>query len=223
VPGARALRRPRALLFDLDGTLVDSRRDIAQACNFALTTAGRAPLEEAAIASFVGDGARMLLARALGVDPTASELDAALASFSLFYTTHAADSTRWMPGALAALDALSELPMGIVTNKPRAATLAVLDALDARGRFASIVAGGDGPLKPDPAAIDAALAPMHLRAEEAWMVGDGPQDIAAGRAAGCPTIGVRGGFASDALLEAAAPDRLLRSIAELVPLVWAAS
>jgi phosphoglycolate phosphatase len=217
----------RAILFDLDGTLVDSRRDIANACNFALESRGRRALDEGTIAGYVGDGARQLLARAFGLPPGDAEIEQALAGFQSFYAEHAADHTRWMPGALEALDALADRPLALVTNKPRAATLAVLDALGARRRFASIVAGEDAPLKPDPGSILAALRALPasvgaITPRDAWMVGDGPQDILAGRAAGCTTIAVSGGFASRESLAAAEPDATLESLTQLVALVASA-
>ncbi len=206
---------PKAVVFDLDGTLVDSREDIARACNFTLETMGRPPLDEATVAGFVGDGARVLLGRALGEEPKSPVVDRALSIFRPFYAAHSADSTRWMPGAREVLDALGHRPAALVTNKPRAATLPLLARLGASDRFASIVTGDDGPLKPDPAAIRAALDPLGVRPEDAWMVGDGVQDVEAGRAAGCTTIAVRGGFASDERLRAARPDVLLDSLDEL--------
>lgn len=219
---AMKLPRARAILFDLDGTLVDSRKDIAAACNHALAAVGRPPLDEATIAGFVGDGARMLLSRALqtgaGAEPI---LDEALARFQAFYARHAADHTTWMPGALDALEALTDRALALVTNKPREATLAVLEALGQGARFGAIVAGGDGPLKPDPRAVHAALGPLHVLPAEAWMVGDGRQDIEAGRAAGCSTVAVRGGFGTAEQLAAARPDCTLDSLVGLVALVRA--
>jgi phosphoglycolate phosphatase len=215
MPGARAV------LFDLDGTLVDSRRDIAAACNFALASVGMPPSPVDVIAEYVGDGARMLVARALARAPDDAIVARALVAFQAYYADHAAVHTTWMPGAREAALALSDRPLGLVTNKPRVAALAVLDALSARALFASIVAGEDAPLKPDPRGILAALAALEepVKPAEAWVVGDGPQDVLAGRAAGCVTVGVRGGFASNERLEAAAPDVVLDSMHELVPLL----
>jgi 2-phosphoglycolate phosphatase len=217
----RPIRGARAILFDLDGTLVDSRRDIAAACNFALAAVGRPPSPVDVIAAYVGDGARMLVARALEEAPGDAMVTHALAAFQAYYAEHAAVYTTWMPGAREAAIAFSDRPLGLVTNKPRVAALAVLDALSARGLFEAIVAGEDAPLKPDPRGVLAALAGLQapVSPAEAWVVGDGPQDVLAGRAAGCVTVGVRGGFASDERLEAAAPDVVLDSMHELVPLV----
>ncbi len=220
------LPRALAVLFDLDGTLVDSRRDIALACNFGLQAVGRPPLEEEDIVGYVGDGSRVLMARALGMAPedaaSSPVFARAFEQFNAFYASHAGHST-WMPGAKEAVEALVDRPLGLVTNKPRAAALAVLDALGVRQRFSAIVAGEDAPLKPDPGSIRAALErmPADVRAADAWMVGDGPQDILAGRAAGCVTVGVRGGFATEAALADARPDATLDSLGSLVMLVRA--
>jgi phosphoglycolate phosphatase len=213
------IERPQAVLFDLDGTLIDSRLDIAAACNHALEAVGREPLPVNTIARFVGDGARMLVARALGELADAPLVDRALAAFHPYYEAHPAEHTRVLPGVTELLDALGDRPLGICTNKPRGATMACLDALGLTSRFVSIRAGGDGPLKPDPAAVTAALASMRVDARHTWMVGDGEQDILAGRGAGCLTVGVRGGFQADERLEAAKPDFLLGSIADLIALV----
>jgi len=213
------LVRPLAVLFDLDGTIIDSRADIAAACNHALTSVDRAPLEEAVIASFVGDGARMLLARALAIPPDDALVDRALAAFSRYYEDHAAVYTTLMPGARELLDTLGDRPVALVTNKPRGATTAVLAALGLSERFASVRTGSDGPLKPDPRAILDVLRWIRITPKDAWVVGDGDQDVRAGRAAGCQTIGVRGGLQGDAKLVASEPDALVESLGELADLV----
>jgi phosphoglycolate phosphatase len=213
------LRAPLAVAFDLDGTLIDSKADIAAACNRALVAVGRAPLDEAVIASFVGDGARVLLARALAREPDDVLVDRALAAFQPFYDANAAVKTTLLPGALAVLDALSSRPIALVTNKPRSSTLAVLKGLGIDARFAFIRTGSDGPLKPDRRAITDALDAIGVAAADMWMVGDGEQDVRAGRAAGCPTIVVRGGFHSAARVEASGPDLIVDSLHDVAALV----
>ncbi len=214
-----ALVNPSAVLFDLDGTLVDSRADIAAACNHALTSVDRAPLDEALIATFVGDGARMLIARALALAPDDPLVDRALVAFHRYYEDHAAVHTTLMPGAREVLDALSDRPVALVTNKPRGATMAVLRALGLSERFASVRTGSDGPLKPDPRAILDVLNWIRIAPKDAWVVGDGEQDVRAGRAAGCQTVGVRGGLQGDAKLVASEPDALVASLGELAAFV----
>jgi HAD superfamily hydrolase (TIGR01509 family) len=211
-------RRPSAIVFDLDGTLADTREDIAAGCNHALVAMGRAPLPVSEIAKFVGDGGQSLVARAFGLSPEDPLVARALAAYNGYYVDHPAN-VGWMPGAREALDACAGIPLALATNKGRLTTLRVLRALDLESRFGTVVAGGDGPLKPDPAAIVAALAPLGVAAKDAWVVGDGPQDIGAGRAAGAYTIAVTGGFAREDVLRAALPDRVLASLHELPALL----
>lgn len=209
------------VIFDLDGTLVDSRGDIAAACNAALASVGRAALPAATIAGFVGDGGRKLLERALEARPEDPVVDHALAAFDRYYLAHPAVHTVFLPGAREALDALREHPLAIATNKSRAAALGVLDALGARDRFRAVTAGGDGPLKPDPESLLGLCRALSARPEDSFMVGDGPQDVGAGRAAGCITVAVLGGFHDEAKLRALGPDHVLRSLHELPAVVTA--
>jgi phosphoglycolate phosphatase len=213
------MHAPRAIVFDLDGTLVDSSRDIAAACNHALVAEGRAELPASTIAGFIGDGARVLLAKAFGAEPASGTVDRALVPFQRYYASHAAVYTHWMPGAVDLLTALAPLPIALATNKPRAATIALLSALGATSRFASLYCGGDGPLKPSPEAVLRVLAPTGVSARDAWVVGDGVQDIGAARAAGATSVAVLGGFSSEEILRAAGPDAVVGGLAELSPLM----
>jgi phosphoglycolate phosphatase len=205
--------------FDLDGTLIDSRLDIAAACNHVLVAAGRVALEPEVIATFVGDGVRALVARAFATHPHAPALDPLEAAFVSRYAAHPVEHTTWLPGALEALDALRGTPLAIVTNKARSVTLAVLDGLGARDRFAFVYAGGDGPLKPHPEPILAVARALSVAPQELWVVGDGEQDVRAARAAGAVAIAVLGGFTEEPRLREARPDALLSSLAELQELV----
>lgn len=213
------MRAPKAIVFDLDGTLVDSRADIAAACNHALVAFGRAELPVATIAGFVGDGAKKLLARAFGPEAAAAEIEQAFATFSRYYASHSADHSRWMPGAREVLGGLGSLPALLVTNKPRDATLALLDALSATALFARIVSGDDAPLKPSPEPVLLALSSTGVAPEDAWVVGDGLQDILAARAAGAMGIAVLGGFTAEDALRASGADAVLETLSELLPLV----
>ncbi len=212
------MRRPLAVAFDLDGTLIDSRLDIAAACNHVLVAEGRAPLDVAVIASYVGDGVRALVARAFGLPMDAPALDALERAFVARYAVHAADHTTWMPGALEAVEALRGTPLAVVTNKARAVTLAVMDALGAGDRFAFVYAGGDGPMKPRPEPILAVAKALGVPVEALWVVGDGEQDVLSARAAGAVAIGVLGGFGDEARLRAARPEAVLSSLADLATL-----
>ena len=207
---------PAGLLFDLDGTLVDSRHDIADACNAALVSHGFAPRSFESIMSMVGDGARLLVMRAFGFAADDPRLDEMVASYNRLYLASSHARTALLPGVRDVLDvcAGAELPCGIVTNKQRDVTLAVLAALGIVPFFPAIHAGGDGALKPDPGGVLEVAARLGVSAADAWMIGDGPQDIAAGRAAGCFTVGVPG-IAERERLVASEPDLLCESMVEL--------
>ena len=211
----------RCVVFDLDGTLIDSRLDIAAATNHVLAERGLPTLPVERVASFVGDGAPALLARAANVpddDPLVAEL---LGPFLDFYTAHPTPHTTFMPGALEALEALGgRRSLALCTNKPRRTTDAVLASLSLSRHFAVVLAGGDLPRKkPDPAPLFHIAERLGLAPHELAMVGDGSQDVEAGRAAGALTIGVRGGIIPFERLLAAAPDVMLDSLVELPALL----
>lgn len=209
---------PAAVLFDLDGTLVDSRGDIVAAVNHALQSTGRAALSGPIIVQFIGDGARTLCARAARVSESSEEVDVLLAAFLAYYVEHPVDFTRWMTGAQEALDALAGLglPLGICTNKPRATTEAVLGALGIRTRFRGIVAGGDMlEKKPAPAPLLGAAKQLGVAPDLCVMVGDLPQDVHGARRAGMRSIAIDNGWgARDRLLESR-PDVMLGSLLEV--------
>lgn len=213
------MRRPEAVAFDLDGTLVDSRRDIAAACNHVLVAEGRAALDVDVIAKFVGDGVRALVSRAFAMPLDSPDVDALERALVARYAAHAVEHTTWMPGALAAIAAFGTLPVAVVTNKARSVTLAVLDALGARGRFAFVYAGGDGPLKPRPEPVHAVARALGVPVDALWVVGDGEQDVLSARAAGAVAIAVLGGFGTEAALRAAQPHAVIASLTELTALL----
>lgn len=211
----------RCVVFDLDGTLIDSRLDIARAANHALSALDLPTLPVERVASFVGDGAAALLARAAGVNEDDALVQKLLGPFLDFYSAHPAANTTIMHGALDALEALApHYSLAICTNKPRRTTNAVLAALDLSQPFAVVVAGGDLPeKKPDPAPLLHIAERLKLAPSELAMVGDGPQDVEAGRAAGAFTVGVRGGIIPFERLLAASPDAMLDGLAELPALL----
>ncbi|WP_437876490.1 HAD family hydrolase [Sorangium sp. So ce513] len=210
---------PTAIVFDLDGTLIDSRGDIVAAVNHALEATGRAPLPGQVIVRYVGDGARALCARAAGLPEASEDVDEILRRFLAYYERHPLDFTRWMPDAQEMIERLSDLgdlSLCICTNKTRSATDAVLAALGVRGRFQAVVAGGDVPeMKPSPAPLLHLAQRLGVPPRRLVMVGDGPQDIASARRAGVRSIAVLGGFGSHQELLDAQPDVLLNTMGEL--------
>jgi phosphoglycolate phosphatase len=210
-------------VFDLDGTLIDSRGDIVAAVNHALGAVGRRKLPGQIIVGYVGDGARALCARAAQLPESSEEVDSILERFVDYYTRHPVDFTRWMPGAQEALEGLAdlgELSLGICTNKPRRTTDAVLSALGVQTQFQVVVAGGDVPeKKPAPGPLLHAVKALGLGPEGVVMVGDGPQDVECARRAGVRAIAVPSGFCSVERLRQARPDVMLDSLLQLCDVV----
>ncbi|WP_316410119.1 HAD-IIIA family hydrolase [Mesoterricola sediminis] len=201
------------MLFDLDGTLVDSREDLALGVNLTRRDLGLPPLDPAIVAGYVGDGVRALLTRALPECP--ERLEEALALNHGHYAAHLLDRTRLYPGAAEALAALEAagFRLGVVTNKPRAFTLPILEGLGVAARFGAVVAGGDAPaLKPDPRPLVQALAALDADPARSWMVGDHCTDLEAGRRAGLRRCLCRFGFGDP---RAEAWDLAIERLAEL--------
>lgn len=214
------ISRVSGVVFDLDGTLVDSRRDIAEAANHALDKNGFAQLPHDELESYVGDGAPALLSRAARLDVTDERVRVLVADFLDYYAEHPIDHTALMPGALRALDELENYALGVCTNKPRRTSLAVLEGLELDARFSGVVAGDDLPeRKPHPAPVLEAARRIGVPVSEVIMVGDGPQDVLSGRAAGAYTVGVRGGIQPFERLAAAEPHAVIDTLAELPALV----
>lgn len=213
----------RLIVFDLDGTLVDSSRDIAAAANaaLALVAPGTPPIPLEAILSFVGEGARLLVERCLAHAGLAAGADEVLPVYLDCYRERLLDSTRFYPGVEEALDALRGTTLAVLTNKPGDMSRAILDGLGAAGRFARVWGAGDvSARKPDPAGLVALLTELGADEADAWMVGDSATDVGAARAAGIRVAGVAWGFHPDAL-RAAGPDRLFERPADLAELVLA--
>ena len=148
----------------------------------------------------------------------------ALATFRASYLAHPAEHTVLLPGVHEVLEAARalDLPCAVVTNKPHDVTLLVLEALGISLFFREIWGGGDGPLKPSPAGVLDIVARLGVSSSRAWMIGDGPQDVAAGKAAGCFTIGIPG-IAERERLIGSAPDLVCETLIELVDVLARAS
>ncbi|HEX2669401.1 MAG TPA: HAD-IA family hydrolase [Polyangiaceae bacterium] len=215
-PSGVAKRVRLGVVFDLDGTLIDSRLDIASSANHALGAHGFATLSVAEISRYVGDGARWLLARAARLEPDAPALDALLATFIAYYAEHPTAHTQLLPGARETLAELGHFPLALCTNKPRSITDRVLENLRLTGAFRVVIGGGDLPKnKPDPLPLLHIAERLGLSASELVMVGDGAQDIGCAKAAGAHAVGVDGGMQGREPLLASGPDVLLNSLFEL--------
>jgi phosphoglycolate phosphatase len=211
----------RLILYDLDGTLVDTRVDLANAVNRTLTDLGLERRPDAELYGFVGNGVRMLLARAVGT--TEGELlERALTVFRGHYLDHLTDHSRLYPGVDAVLAAFSDRHQAIVTNKAMAYTDGVVRGLGLAGRV-NLVLGGDSTphLKPHPAMVQAALRHFGVAPDEAVMVGDGVPDVEASRASGVRSIGLTCGMGDPAALREAKPDFVVAHMEEVIPVVRA--
>lgn len=191
-----------AVLFDLDGTLVDSALDIACSLNVFLAEIARPPLPLEAVKGMIGEGAATLIARALaatGDVPSPEAVQALTTRFLALYEAAAANLTTAYPGVAAALGQLkgAGLRLGLCTNKPERATRLLLAALALEPLFAVIVGGDtlEGVLKPDPRPLQHALNGLGATADRAVMVGDSLIDVKSARAAGMRVLVRRGGYA----------------------------
>lgn len=213
--------RLRAVVLDLDGTLVDSLPDIADALNAGLACERLPPFDLARVRGMVGGGVRVLVERAfaaMGPQYADPELFKRVVVAALaHYRAHPCDKTRLFPLAREALDALvgEGVKLGLCTNKHLDLTEAILAELDIRALFGSVVgSNGTLPLKPDPAMLQACLAELGVAPSEAVMVGDSSADLGAARAAGCPVILVSFGYTQTPAAELGG-DLVIDSFAEL--------
>lgn len=204
------------LIFDLDGTLIDSRLDLAQSVNAARVHMGLAPLDNHLVVSYVGNGAPLLIQRAL---PEVGEADLAraLEFFLHHYSEHALDHTKFYPGVRPALDrfAAAGKHLAVLTNKPTATSHAIMDGLGAAGLFFRVYGGDSFPQKkPDPAGVEALMREAGVERERTMMVGDSSVDIRTGRNAGVRCCGVTWGLQPESLADPA-PDLLVDRMEDL--------
>lgn len=196
----------RLIVFDLDGTLIDSRRDLANAVNGMLRAMKRPLLPESVIAEYVGDGAGMLVRRALG-DPDDESLVAdGLEQFLICYRAHMLDHTYVYEGVFAALEELktaldgSERKFAVLTNKPVNPSRAICDALGLSKYFFQIYGGNSfATKKPDPEGLNALMREAGVRSHETVMIGDSVVDVLTARNAGTFVIGCTFGLSSHTL------------------------
>ena len=209
----------KALLFDLDGTLIDSKRDLVQSVNATLREMGRAELPEDLVASYVGSGAPILISRALGGAACAAEQQSALEFFLAHYDQHKLDFTREYPGVRETLEKLRGVPMAVLTNKPVNVSVRILAGLGLAGFFRAIYGGNSfATKKPDPLGANTILSEMGIAAAQAAMVGDSEVDVQTARNAGMISAIVNFGFGTHDR-EMYPADIYLDRMEELLPLV----
>ena len=186
------------LAFDLDGTLIDSKQDIAISLNFALQTEGFPTLSDQVIQDLVGRGARRLVKEAIG-EPSDEQLGKVFLTFWNHYHEHCLDHTTLYPGVRELLERHRDLPMAVVTNKPELFSKKILEALDIRRYFGWLVAGDTLAMqKPDPKVFDPILRDLN-EPVRGMIIGDSDVDIDCGKAAGFATCAVRNVFRSTTL------------------------
>ncbi|HKI99649.1 MAG TPA: HAD-IA family hydrolase [bacterium] len=209
--------RPRGVIFDLDGTLVDSFADIAAALNRTRARFDLPALPLEAVRAKVGSGSEYLVRELVPLPPAQAE--AALQHYLASYEETALQETRVYPGALEVLEHFRGRPLAVVTNKPLHIARRVLQGLDLWERF-RMVLGGDSLArrKPDPLPVRHVLACFALPAGRALLIGDGVHDVRAGRAAGVPIVAVTTGVEPRAVLEAERPTHVIDSLDELLTL-----
>lgn len=212
----------RHVVFDLDGTLVDSRADLVDAMNHVLRALGRAELAPVLLSSFVGEGARRLVERAMGDAPPAL-VDDALARFVEWYGAHLLDRTAPYPGVVDVLAALASrgVVLSVLSNKPEAMSRAIMAGLGLDRLFLAIV-GGDSlaSRKPDPAGVEWLRAAGGTRRAELLLVGDSGVDVRTGRAAGVDFCGVSWGLTPETMW-AEHPERVVETPSGLLAAIVA--
>jgi phosphoglycolate phosphatase len=205
------------LIFDLDGTLIDSREDLAHAVNAARLHMGLPPLDPRVIASYVGDGAPVLMRRALGPEAPEEQVQQALEYFLNYYSEHKLDFTRPYPGVPEALErfASAGIKMAVLTNKPVRISRAILEGLDLARYFFAIYGGNSFEhKKPHPIGVETLCREAGVSPEHTLLVGDSGVDVRTARNAGVRVCGVTYGFQPETLAEEP-PDLLVDSLPEL--------
>lgn len=225
----------KLVIFDLDGTLIDSRLDLVHSVNAALRHIGRPGLPDEVIASYVGDGAPILIQRALGREAVAEDIvKRGLHFFLSYYREHKLDHTTVYEGIREALPAIQRVgresgnhrkprKLAVLTNKPVGPSRAIIDALGMGGFFAQVYGGNSfATKKPDPEGARVLLEENGVKPEEAAIVGDSHVDIETGRNAGLWTMGVNYGFSAHSF-ESSPPDVLVDTPRELAEVLGVGS
>ena len=205
------------LVFDLDGTLIDSRLDLAHSVNAARLHLGLAPLDNALVVSYVGHGAPTLIRRALGEGASEADVQTALAFFLAYYREHALECTTLYPGVRESLERLhgAGKRLAVLTNKPAGISREILEGLGVGGLFFQIYGGDSFAVKkPDPTGIEALRKEADVVRDKTMMVGDSSVDMETARNAGVRNCGVTYGLQPESLANPA-PDLLVDRMEQL--------
>jgi len=199
------------LIFDLDGTLIDSRLDLANSVNATRAEMGQSPLEHSLVFSYVGNGAPVLIRKAIGPDATEAQVQHALEFFLNYYRDHAVDDTHLYPGVRESLEQLhaAGMQLAILTNKPVRISEAIMKTMGLTSMLFRIYGGNSfEQKKPNPIGIDTLRAEAGIAVNDTWMVGDSIVDMQTARNAGVMACGVTYGFQPETL-QACPPDLLV--------------
>jgi phosphoglycolate phosphatase len=205
-------------VFDLDGTLVDSREDLYLAVAYALSELGLPPRSREEVVSFVGDGAVALVTRAIA--PREQLLETAVALWREHYSRHLLDHTRLYPGIAAVLGS-ARIPLAVHTNKPGSMARKILEGLGVLSRFVDVVGGDEAARKPDPSGLLGIAVRAGVSAEETVLIGDSLVDHATALSAGVGFVPVSWGFVPMATLASAGATGFVQDAAGLLPWVGA--
>ena len=207
------------IIFDLDGTLADTKEDIATAVNLTFAELDLPPVSRAVVYTYVGDGVKKLIERAVSQIRHEDAFDQALAVFRRYYMDHLLDTTQFYPGMENVLNHYARKTLAVVTNKPIAYTEKLLRGLGRQERFAAVLGGDSTPhLKPHPGMILRVLEQTGVHQDRAVMVGDMPNDIKAARAAGVRVCGVGYGFGDAEAVRREGPDYFAEKVSDLLTL-----
>jgi phosphoglycolate phosphatase len=205
------------LIFDLDGTLIDSKLDLAHAVNATRSHMGMPALEHERVYSYVGNGAPVLIRRALGDQASEIEVEEALEFFLEYYREHYLDYTTLYPGVRESLDRFRAAGkrMAVLTNKPVRISKAIIDGLGVGPHFFQVYGGNSFDFKkPHPIGVETLIRESAIEASRTLMIGDSSVDIHTARNAGIASAGVTYGFQPESLANPA-PDQLFDSMPEL--------
>lgn len=209
------------LIFDLDGTLIDSKLDLAHSVNAMLGHMGREPLPHEVVSSYVGNGAPVLVRRALGPEATEAQVQNGLEYFLAYYRDHMLDYTTLYPGVRKTLDTLrmDGIQMAVLTNKPVRFSNAIIEGLGLSSHFIQVFGGNSfDQKKPHPIGIQTLLDQTKVAPDQALMVGDSAVDVQTARNAGIRACGVTYGFQPETLT-ADPPDFLIGNMEELPQII----
>lgn len=214
-----ALSRIRLLIFDLDGTLVDSETDLTLSVNAVREQMGFGPLPRATVSSYVGQGVTTLMQRAMGDAATPESLEKAVNLFLDYYRLHMLDNTVPYPGVRESLEELKGRNLAVLTNKPVRFSRDLLAGLEMAHYFSAIYGGNSfAQKKPDPVGVVKLMSDTGFSKEQTMIVGDSDTDVLTGRNAGVWVCGVTYGLGSHTL-ETTPPDVIVGDLRDLVPLL----